>query len=53
VPLAEHARPGQRLEPARRAQPPLEVLVITLDALLDAFPDLVRDGRERGGQRRG
>jgi hypothetical protein len=48
---AERPRPGQRLEAAHRAQSPLQVLVIPLDALLDPFPDLMQDGREGRRQR--
>ncbi len=46
VPGAQHAPPAQGLEAARRAEPPLEVLVIPLDALLDCLAGLVPRSRE-------
>src|SRR4051794_27497283 len=51
VPPAESPGPGERLEPARWAQPPFEVLVVALDALLDRLARLVQDAREDRGQR--
>jgi hypothetical protein len=41
---ADQTYPGERREPAHRAQPPLQMLVIMLDTLLGRLTSLVRDG---------